>query len=42
MQPRAVVHPQLGAGTLLKTYMGGYEWEVEFATGLRFRLPARI
>ncbi len=40
-QSRTVVHPQLGAGTLLKTYMGGYEWEVQFETGRRFRLPAR-
>jgi hypothetical protein len=38
---RAVVHPQLGAGTLLKTYMSGYEWEVQFDSGRRFRLPAR-
>lgn len=36
-----VEHPQLGPGTLVKTYMGGYEWEVEFASGRRFRLPAR-
>jgi hypothetical protein len=41
MQAQTVVHPQLGTGTLLKTYMGGYEWEVAFATGRRFRLPAR-
>jgi hypothetical protein len=39
--PREVNHPQLGAGKLLKTYMGGYEWEVEFDTGRRFRLPSR-
>lgn len=39
--PHKVHHPQLGAGKLLKTYMGGYEWEVEFETGRRFRLPAR-
>ncbi len=38
---RAVVHPQLGAGRLLRTYMGGFEWEVQFASGRRFRLPAR-
>jgi hypothetical protein len=38
---QTVVHPQLGAGRLLKTYMGGYEWEVEFDSGRRFRLPAR-
>lgn len=41
MEPRAVVHPQLGPGTVLKTYMGGYEWEVLFESGRRFRLPAR-
>lgn len=36
-----VVHPQLGPGKLVRTYMGGYEWEVEFASGRRFRLSAR-
>ncbi|MBN1310981.1 MAG: DUF2791 family P-loop domain-containing protein [Anaerolineae bacterium] len=41
MEPRRVEHPDLGLGTLLKTYMGGYEWEVAFASGRRFRLPAR-
>ncbi len=41
MQTRTVVHPQLGSGTLLKTYMGGFEWEVLFESGRRFRLPAR-
>jgi hypothetical protein len=41
MQPRTVTHPQLGPGKLLRTYMGGYEWEVEFASGRRFRLSAR-
>jgi hypothetical protein len=41
MDPRTVEHPQLGPGKLLKTYMGGHEWEVEFASGRRFRLPAR-
>lgn len=41
MQSRTVVHPQLGPGRLLKTYMGGYEWEVLFDSGRRFRLPAR-
>ncbi len=41
MQPRLVEHPQLGPGRLVKTYMGGYEWEVEFESGRRFRLPAR-
>jgi hypothetical protein len=39
--PREVNHPELGTGTLVKTYMGGYEWEVEFDSGRRFRLPAR-
>jgi hypothetical protein len=38
---RTVIHPQLGPGKLLKTYMGGYEFEVLFASGRRFRLPAR-
>jgi hypothetical protein len=38
---RIVIHPQLGPGRLLKTYMGGFEWEVAFETGRRFRLPAR-
>ena len=38
---RTVIHSQLGPGKLLKTYMGGYEWEVLFDTGRRFRLPAR-
>lgn len=41
MEPRHVEHPQLGPGRLVKTYMGGHEWEVEFASGRRFRLPAR-
>ncbi len=41
MQQRTVIHPELGTGTLVKTYMGGFEWEVEFASGRRFRLPAR-
>jgi hypothetical protein len=40
-QTRRVFHPQLGPGKLLKTYMGGYELEVIFDTGQRFRLPAR-
>ncbi len=26
---------------MLKTYMSGYEWEVQFDSGRRFRLPAR-
>jgi hypothetical protein len=38
---RRVVHPQLGPGELRKTFMGGYEWEVLFDSGRRFRLPAR-
>jgi hypothetical protein len=37
---RTVRHPQFGAGKLLKTYMSGYEWEVQFDTGRRFRLLA--
>lgn len=38
---RRVAHPQLGPGELLKTYMGGFEWEVLFDSGRRFRLPSR-
>src|SRR6185436_328800 len=30
-----------GPGRLLKTYMGGFEFEVLFESGRRFRLPAR-
>lgn len=41
MSSERVEHPQLGPGRLIKTYMGGHEWEVEFASGRRFRLPAR-
>ncbi len=41
MLERTVRHPQLGPGKLLKTYMGGFEWEVQFDSGRRFRLPAR-
>src|SRR5512144_2772910 len=41
MTSRRVLHPQLGPGELLKTYMGGYELEVAFDSGRRFRLPAR-
>jgi hypothetical protein len=41
MSSQRVEHPQLGPGRLIKTYMGGHEWEVEFASGRRFRLPAR-
>lgn len=39
--PRRVVHPELGEGKLLRTHMSGYVWEVEFANGKAFRLPAR-
>ncbi len=38
---RSVTHPQFGNGKLLKTYMSGFEWEVQFESGRRFRLPAR-
>ncbi|MBC8163687.1 MAG: DUF2791 family P-loop domain-containing protein [Roseiflexaceae bacterium] len=38
---KMVMHPQLGPGRLLRTYMGGYEWEILFDSGRRFRLPAR-
>jgi len=41
MEPRTVMHPTLGTGKLLRTYMGGYEWEVDFESGRRFRLPRR-
>lgn len=41
MPSQTVIHPRLGRGTLLKTYMGGYELEVLFDSGRRFRLPAR-
>ena len=41
MQSRRVIHPQLGSGELLKTHMAGYEWEVRFDSGRRYRLPAR-
>ena len=41
MNSQQVIHPHFGAGRLLKTYMGGYEWEVEFENGRRFRLPSR-
>jgi hypothetical protein len=41
MPSRRVIHPQLGEGELLKMYMGGYEWEILFDSGRRFRLPAR-
>lgn len=38
---RQVSHPQFGAGILLRTFMGGFEWEVHFNSGRRFRLPAK-
>lgn len=41
MELQQVYHPQFGAGTLLKTFMGGFEWEVQFESGRRFRLPAK-
>jgi hypothetical protein len=41
LEPQTVYHPQFGPGTLLKTFMGGFEWEVQFDSGRRFRLPAR-
>jgi hypothetical protein len=41
MESQIVYHPQFGSGKLLKTYMGGSEWEVSFDSGRRFRLPAR-
>ena len=41
METQQVYHPQFGAGTLLKTFMGGFEWEVQFESGRRFRLPAK-
>jgi hypothetical protein len=40
-QAHTVLHPQLGPGKVLKTYMGGFELEVQFESGRRFRLPAR-
>lgn len=41
MEAKVVYHPQFGAGRLLKTYMSGFEWEVLFDSGRRFRLPAK-
>lgn len=41
MVTQTVHHPHFGAGELLKTYMDGYEWEVLFSSGRRFRLPAK-
>ncbi len=38
---RIVQHRQFGPGTLLCTFMGGFEWEVQFESGRRFRLPSR-
>ncbi|HRE48535.1 MAG TPA: DUF2791 family P-loop domain-containing protein [Aggregatilineales bacterium] len=35
---RRVKHPTLGEGILLKSIMGGYIWEVKFASGQRYRL----
>lgn len=40
-QTKQVHHPQFGPGTLLRTFMGGLEWEVQFESGRRFRLPSR-
>ncbi len=40
MPSRIVTHPKLGSGKLLKTYMGGYNWEVQFDSGRRYILPA--
>jgi hypothetical protein len=41
VETQPVYHPRLGAGTLLRTFMSGFEWEVQFESGRRFRLPAR-
>jgi hypothetical protein len=41
VETQTVHHPHFGAGRLLKKYMGGYEWEVQFDSGRRFRLPAK-
>ncbi len=40
MPSRIVVHPKLGSGKLLKTYMGGYVWQVQFDSGRCYTLPA--
>jgi hypothetical protein len=40
-ETKRVHHPQFGPGTLLRTFMGGFEWEVQFKSGRRFRLPSR-
>ncbi|MCC7209496.1 MAG: DUF2791 family P-loop domain-containing protein, partial [Anaerolineae bacterium] len=39
-EQRSVVHPRLGRGRLLRTYMGSYLWEVQFDSGRRYRLPS--
>jgi len=41
VESQTVYHPQFGGGKLLKTYMSGFEWEVQFESGRRFRLPAK-
>jgi P-loop Domain of unknown function (DUF2791) len=41
VESQKIHHSQFGPGTLLKTFMGGFEWEVQFDSGRRFRLPAR-
>jgi len=41
VESQIVYHPQFGGGKLLKTYMSGFEWEVLFDSGRRFRLPAK-
>jgi len=41
VEAKIVSHPQFGSGRLLKTYMSGFEWEVQFDSGRRFRLPAK-
>ncbi len=41
MESQIVSHPHFGQGRLLKTYMSGLEWEVQFDSGRRFRLPAK-
>lgn len=34
-----VHHPRLGRGYLIRTYRNGKDWEVQFDSGNRFRLP---
>ncbi len=41
IETKRVHHPQFGPGSLLRTFMGGFEWEVQFESGRRFRLPSR-